>query len=823
MNIPGTTTAPREGSDKENDTMSSFNTIDSCAPQRKARKKRKSALVEPTGKRRRGIMDSIQYLSQERGAEGNSPCASTVNSTINSSYRLPSPLPEVEETLKEEIDDDEQGTEEDDGRLEQLQELDEELQEELYLRPDTLIADYRILRILGHGNFSTTYLAEITPTEPEPPDNPRPLVAIKRMKQPLSSIGENEYSLLEFLHSNGESPRHVISPITSFFDESHHFHLVIEPLDSGRPVALPLCGCGHPHLACPGRHLVLAKIMLQLLSGLLSLHTHNLIHADLTPANILFLPESNRIKLIDLGNTIRLEDRAAYLDDFGVQSACYRAPEILLGAGPLSRVMDVWSAGVIAVEMLLDGIVVGNGIEGGELLRGVIEGRESMVGRVVELVGSVREYQHGMYWQDIYSEISLLPAKKKRGPGNRKRRPEEKTGMLKQFLETETEDSGLVKFLMAMMEVGVSRRGTVMSMLRHPWLIRTLLGDWERVLTGEMEEVESIQDQSEVAAFQEGQGEEEDTEEDPPLPGQMNMDGRLKEYVGDFFAIGSQAVREPLDATEQSTDVLGENMEYPLSSPSVERSITPFYSSPPIQALPVTPPPPPSLSQSVQDLSFKSSPPPQALPVTPPSRPLPASPPHPPLPDAIRNTPLDRFSPLPAAIVSNMSPYNQSWQPEHTEITPPIQDIKVEIFSSSVASATFQLENETENYKQEVDTYNSAPETSLLTGDDSTTRIFAQDNLLSSPPSSPGVPLAASSKGDYRSSESRSPSPVAMVGNPGVSVENEGSVNNVNNGESLSTKEEAARRASNVWDRDLAADMASLSEECEEEDAVLLC
>lgn len=753
-------------------------------------------------------MDSIQYLSQERGAEGNSPCASTVNSTINSSYRLPSPLLEVEEALKEEIDDDGQGTEEDDGRLEQLQELDEELQEELYLRPDTLIADYRILRILGHGNFSTTYLAEITPTEPEPPDNPRPLVAIKRMKQPLSSIGENEYSLLEFLHSNGESPRHVISPITSFFDESHHFHLVLEPLDSGRPVALPLCGCGHPHLACPGRHLVLAKIMLQLLSGLLSLHTHNLIHADLTPANILFLPESNRIKLIDLGNTIRPEDRAAYLDDFGVQSACYRAPEILLGAGPLSRVMDVWSAGVIAVEMLLDGIVVGNGIEGGELLRGVIEGRESMVGRVVELVGSVREYQHGMYWQDIYSEISLHPAKKKRGPGNRKRRPEGKTGMLKQFLETETEDSGLVTFLMAMMEVGVSRRGTVMSMLRHPWLIRTLLGDWERVLTGEMEEVESIQDQSEVVAFQEEQGEEEDTEEDLPLPGQMNMDGRLKEYVGDFFAIGRQTGREPLDATEQSIDVLEENMEHPLSSPSVERSITPFYSSPPIQALPVTPPPP-SLSQSVQDLSFKSSPPLQALPVTPPSRPLPTSPPPPPLPDAIRNTPLDRFSPLPAAIVSNMPPYNQSWQPEHTEITPPIQDIKIEIFSSSVTSTTFQLENETENYKQEVDTYNSAPETSLLTGDDSTTRIFAQENLLSSPPSSPVVPLATISKGDYRSSESRSPSPVAMVGSPGITVENVGPVNNVNNGESLSTKEEAARRASNVWDRDLAADMVS--------------
>lgn len=376
-------------------------------------------------------------------------------------------------------------------------------EDELVLEDALLDSGYRILSVLGHGNFSTTYLAEHVSKDLDVPGSAR-LVAIKRLKRPFGAIGENEYSLLQYLHSKGQHPRHIICPISCFLAESGHFHLVLERLDSGRPVALVGCFCEEVHskLACPARHLSLAKIILQLLSGLLSLHSHNLIHADLTPANMLFLPSSNRIKLIDLGNTIRPEDREAYLDDFGVQSVCYRAPEILLGQGPLSRVMDVWSAGVIAVELLLDGEVVGEGLPGVELVRSHIEDREGMVRRIIELVGSVMEYQCGMYYLDVYDEASLepvpFPPKKKRRKSTerwyvaRTAKPEENTpkevprqprkGILRSSLAEKTGEAGIVGFLMEMMEVNVHKRKTVKELMRHPWLIEKLLGDWGGVL-----------------------------------------------------------------------------------------------------------------------------------------------------------------------------------------------------------------------------------------------------------------------------------------------------------------------------------------------------
>ncbi|PUU80703.1 kinase-like domain-containing protein [Tuber borchii] len=381
--------------------------------------------------------------------------------------------------------------------LEEGEEGEDELEDAL------LDSGYRLLSVLGHGNFSTTYLAEHVSKDLDVPGSAR-LVAIKRLKRPFGAIGENEYSLLQYLHSKGQHPRHIICPISCFLAESGHFHLVLERLDSGRPVSLVGCFCEEVHskLACPARHLSLAKIILQLLSGLLSLHSHNLIHADLTPANMLFLPSSNRIKLIDLGNTIRPEDREAYLDDFGVQSVCYRAPEILLGQGPLSRVMDVWSAGVIAVELLLDGEVVGEGLPGVELVRSHIEDREGMVRRVIELVGSVMEYQCGMYYLDVYDEASLepvpFPPKKKRRKTTERwyvaktAKPEEITpkevlrrprkGTLRPSLTEKTGEAGIVGFLMEMMEVNVHKRKTVKELMRHPWLIEKLLGDWGGVL-----------------------------------------------------------------------------------------------------------------------------------------------------------------------------------------------------------------------------------------------------------------------------------------------------------------------------------------------------
>lgn len=770
------TTKTAGSSDKENITGAHTNRIDYGERERVKRKKGGTTTGKPRKKRRMKERVELGRLGSEVGKR---------RRTLEGDERdACPPPPRGEPVIAAELPGDQAR----EVTLHPLQEEPpEEPIEESYLPEDTLLdSRYRILRILGHGNFSTTYLAAETPILPDPPDTR--LVAIKRLKLPFSSIGENEYSLLEFLHGEGEGerPRHIISPISAFFSDTSHFHLVLEPLDSARPVALPVCTCGgHSQLACPARHLALAKIAVQLLSGLLSLHSHNLIHADLTPGNILFLPESNRVKLIDLGNTIRPEDREAYTDDFSVQSACYRAPEILLGCGPLSRVMDVWSAGVIAVEMVLGGVVVGVGEKGVELMRGGVEGREGMVRRLVELVGSVREYKGGMYYTDVYDDISLEPVvftprkRKRKGSRGRKKQGDsgeiprvERMGVLKSFLEEVTKDVGLAAFLMDMMELGVGRRKTVTGVLKHPWLVRKLLGDWGTVLMGGAEGIngrsDEVEDQLELEVPREGDNldglvqveEQEDLHDDSGLPipngslvedihddsGLPILNGTLDEELDEFFGV---------DIREQSTDRLEPNMDLPDPLPPVEPP------TPPYQSLPLPPARPSALP-------YQSSPLPQDRPSTP--------------------------------------PYHSSWQ-ALPESTPERQLDYGEIKRESLSPVTFHFEEEPISYqdiKQQEDTDNSAPETSLITNDDTTTTIFNRENLLSSPPSSPPqpVPPLLEDQSSSKESDSRSPSPVAIVGG-GTSMEE--SEPPLFGGDKESAV--GARRASDVWDRDLAADM----------------
>lgn len=637
-------------------------------------------------------------------------------------------------------------------------------EDEPYLAEGTFLdSRYRILKILGHGSFSTTYLAEETPTEPEPPDMPPSMVAIKRLKKPYTLIGENEFLLLGFLHEGEEKPRHIISPIASFFSETEHFHLVLEPLDSARPVSLPRCCCisrtVHSNLACPLRHLSLAKILVQLLSGLLSLHSHHLIHADLTPANVLFLPRSNRIKLIDLGNAIQPDDREAYLDDFGVQSACYRAPEILLGSGPLSRVMDVWSAGVIAVELLFDGEVIGEGREGAELMRNEVDGREALVLRTVELVGSVREYTRGMYYVDMYDEISLEPVVFTPEGGNQGGLRAEKKGILRKFLEDATENMGLVDFLMNMMEVGVGRRKTVDGMLKHPWLIRQLLGNWGKVLIGWMEDdygrrgggaTDDIQDQLELV----------------PKKGSGFDDVRRFELVEDISKYGGFLFSDEQRHEEDQDQSLEVGRHEDIRNQLTNELELDLQSS---RA---------SLSEDIStatsfehELQF----------------------------DVLkREQSTDILEPELLPPLAGRSPsYHSPWKGVSGSLQ--FDEVKREL-SSSLAGFQFEEEDEVNYLDNPVreHTDSSVPETPLITKN-GTTSITPGENVLSSLPSSP-PPTTPPLLGDMKAFPELYPSsPVELFGG----------VEQVEQMESapLSTVEEEAIEDSGIWHRDLAANM----------------
>jgi serine/threonine protein kinase len=64
------------------------------------------------------------------------------------------------------------------------------------------------------------------------------------------------------------------------------------------------------------------------------------------------LPANFEIKLADFSNAIHQSEIPQYYEEFAIQSAPYRAPEVLIGI-PFTASIDVWSVGIILLELCL--------------------------------------------------------------------------------------------------------------------------------------------------------------------------------------------------------------------------------------------------------------------------------------------------------------------------------------------------------------------------------------------------------------------------------------------------------------------------------------
>lgn len=95
------------------------------------------------------------------------------------------------------------------------------------------------------------------------------------------------------------------------------------------------------------------SFMKQLMEGLAYCHRRRIIHRDLKPHNLL-IDHNDRLQLADFGlaRTFTLPIRE-YTHE--VITLWYRSPEILLGQKIYSTPADIWSAGCIFAEMLLNG------------------------------------------------------------------------------------------------------------------------------------------------------------------------------------------------------------------------------------------------------------------------------------------------------------------------------------------------------------------------------------------------------------------------------------------------------------------------------------
>jgi protein brassinosteroid insensitive 2 len=170
-------------------------------------------------------------------------------------------------------------------------------------------------------------------------------VAIKRLR--LSPSAEREVELLKSLsHPN------ILQFFSSFLSKSSstgiiYLNIVTEYVPQSLSQVIS-------HFVSSGHRvpMVLVKCYLyQLLSGLSHVHSHNVIHRDIKPDNLLVNPSGHELKLSDFGSAKLLSSGPIGVCYIGARY--YRAPELIFGSTVYTASVDMWSVGCVAAELLL--------------------------------------------------------------------------------------------------------------------------------------------------------------------------------------------------------------------------------------------------------------------------------------------------------------------------------------------------------------------------------------------------------------------------------------------------------------------------------------
>jgi len=91
------------------------------------------------------------------------------------------------------------------------------------------------------------------------------------------------------------------------------------------------------------------NFLYQLLEGVQAIHSKEIIHRNLKPANVL-VGDDGLLRICDLGSSRQIAERHEFTP--GLVTLWYRSPEILLGAPSYDTSVDLWSVGCIYAELV---------------------------------------------------------------------------------------------------------------------------------------------------------------------------------------------------------------------------------------------------------------------------------------------------------------------------------------------------------------------------------------------------------------------------------------------------------------------------------------
>lgn len=222
-----------------------------------------------------------------------------------------------------------------------------------------------------------------------------------------------------------------------------------------------------------------AKLAKQLLLAVVAVNSKGYIHGDLEPAHVLLEANQKRkIKIVGFSNSLKIRDlckfggRSGHADMFtDIQpNIGYRAPEILLGDPSFDGKIDIWSVGVILLELYINNIF-SNQRNDWRLINPNCNQQEA-VETLVASFGSIDSYPTPESTLKLWKPGINLRAKENSPPNVLSILVSDKTGV----------KNGAIVFLLSLLSLDRKKRPTATEALRHPFLTRQLLGDWSKYI-----------------------------------------------------------------------------------------------------------------------------------------------------------------------------------------------------------------------------------------------------------------------------------------------------------------------------------------------------
>ncbi|XP_063776389.1 serine/threonine-protein kinase PLK4 isoform X2 [Pseudophryne corroboree] len=198
------------------------------------------------------------------------------------------------------------------------------------------IEDFKVLNLLGKGSFACVYRAQSINTGIE--------VAIKMIdKKVMQKVGMVQRVRNEVeIHCQLKHPS--ILELYNYFEDGNYVYLILEMCHNGEMNRF-LKNRKKPFTDKEARHL-----MEQIVKGMLYLHSHGILHRDLTLSNLLLSSDMN-VKIADFGLAAQLKlPNEKHFTMCGTPN--YIAPEIATRSAH-GLESDVWSLGCMLFTFLV--------------------------------------------------------------------------------------------------------------------------------------------------------------------------------------------------------------------------------------------------------------------------------------------------------------------------------------------------------------------------------------------------------------------------------------------------------------------------------------